>query len=253
MPTKSDSTVIAANWKMYKTLPEALEFIDKLESYADKSSSKIMLAVPFTLIRDVSEKAKETKFIIGAQNMNDSFEGAFTGEISARMLLDAGAKFVVLGHSERRQYYKESNEFINKKVKRALSENLSVILCIGETFDEHEEGRINDVLKEQISGSLKDLAVSDFKNLMIAYEPVWAIGSGKPASVEEVARQCEEIREIVTSLWGKKVSDNLKILYGGSVNPSNAKEFLEEKNINGLFVGTASLNVDSFGKIISQT
>lgn len=253
MPTKSSPPVIAGNWKMYKTLPEALDFLDRLKEASEKSNAEILLAVPFTLIREVSEKASGTKFVIGAQNMNDSFEGAFTGEISGRMLLDAGAKFVVLGHSERRQYYQETNDFINKKVKRALKDGLKVILCVGETFEDHEAGRIEETLRDQLENSLADLTDKDLENVMIAYEPIWAVGSGKPATPKEVAVESDAIRAIVSNLAGKKVSTLVKILYGGSVNPSNAKEFLEEKNIDGLLIGTASLNVDAFAKIISQT
>ena len=169
------------------------------------------------------------------------------------MLLDAGARFVILGHSERRQYYKETSEFINKKVKRALLDGLQVILCVGETFEDHEEGRIEATLRDQIEKSLAGITEEDFKNVMIAYEPVWAVGSGKPATPEQVAVESEAIRAIVAKLGGKNVSTDLKILYGGSVNPANAKNFLEEKNIDGLLIGSASLNVDSFAKIISET
>lgn len=243
--------MIVGNWKMYKTLPEALDFVSQLLKKVDETQSEIMLAVPFTMIREVSLKADRIK--IGAQNMNDASEGAFTGEISARMLQDAGAQFVILGHSERRQHYKETDEFINKKVKRALLAGLQVILCIGETFEEHESGNIASVIENQILGSLKEIKPEDFKNIVIAYEPVWAVGSGVAAMPQDVAGENEAIQAIVAKEWGKNVSDELKILYGGSVNSDNAKYFLKEPSINGVLIGTASLNVDDFARIISET
>lgn len=251
MPTKT-KPIIVGNWKMYKTVPEALQFVESLKDQLIGREKQILLAVPFTMIREVSLKAKG--FLqVGAQNMNDASEGAFTGEVSARMLLDAGAQFVILGHSERRQHYKESNEFINKKVKRALTDGLQVILCIGETFEEHESGQTVSVLEAQLLGSLQDVRSEDFKNILIAYEPIWAVGSGKPARPVDVVDENKAIREIVANQWGKKVGEDLKILYGGSVNATNAKDFFNEPDIDGLLIGSASLNVDDFGKIISET
>lgn len=253
MPSKTQKPIVAGNWKMYKTLPEAISFVEKLSQLTDENKATILLAVPFTMIRGVSEKVEGTPVVIGAQNMNDASQGAFTGEISAKMLKEAGAKFVLLGHSERRQYFHETDEFINKKVKRALEEQLMVILCVGETFEQHESGQIEAALETELLGSLQDLKEEDFQNILIAYEPIWAVGSGKPASPKDVSQENEAIRAIITKKWGKNVGDSLKILYGGSVNPQNAKDFLNEPQLNGVLIGTASLNVDDFAKIISQT
>lgn len=253
MPTKSSAPLIAANWKMYKTLPEALDFMEKVADQVEKSNTDIWLAVPFTLIRDVAEKAKGTRLKVGAQNMNDASQGAFTGEVSAEMLKDAGASFVVLGHSERRNYFHESNTFINRKVKRALAEGLDVILCIGESYQDHNEGMIEAKLSEQILESLDGVSPEQFEKIVIAYEPVWAIGTGKAASSEEVSDESTLIREIIAENWGKNVSESLKVLYGGSVDSDNAKDYLAKKNINGLLIGSASLNVESFVRIISET
>ena len=244
-------SIIAGNWKMYKTLREALDFVTKLVEKIDGATAEVLLAVPFTMIREVSQKADSIK--IGAQNMNDASEGAFTGEISARMLKDAGATFVILGHSERRGHYKETDDFINKKVRRALSDGLQVILCVGESFEDHESGQIAPTLEKQVLDSLKEVKPEDFKNIVIAYEPVWAIGSGTPANPSDVATEIETIRAIVANQWGKNVGKELKILYGGSVNPENAKDFLSEPTINGVLIGSASLYVDDFAKIISES
>lgn len=254
MPKKTKKTIIAGNWKMYKTLPEAVEFVEKLNEKVAGSTCETLLAVPFTLLREVSEKVKENeKFLIGAQNMNDASEGAFTGEISARMLKDAGARFVILGHSERRQHFGESDEFINKKVKRALKEGLRVMLCIGETFDEHESGQIIPALEKQLLGSLEGVDPEAFKSIIIAYEPVWAVGSGKTALPDDAEHEIAAVRAIVAEKWGAEVGEGLEILYGGSVNAQNAKNFLDEPSINGVLIGSASLNVDDFGKILELT
>lgn len=252
MPMKSSPPLIIANWKMYKTLPEALDFIRKTVPIAQTSQAEIALAVPFTLIREVAKSAAGSPFKIGGQNMNDASEGAFTGEVSALMLKDAGASFVLLGHSERRSHFQETDAFINRKVRRALSEGLQVVLCIGESYEDHNEGKIREKLASQILGSLEGVEAKDFSNLVIAYEPVWAIGTGKAATSDEVSEESDVIREIIAEKWGKEVSLSLKVLYGGSVSPDNAKTYLSKKNINGLLIGSASLNVDSFGKIISE-
>lgn len=254
MPAKTKRPIIVGNWKMYKTAPEALEFVDKLKERLATTHADVLLAVPFTLIREVSQAAAHQDHLeIGAQNMNDASEGAFTGEISASMLKDAGATFVLLGHSERRQYYKESNEFIHKKVKRALQEGLKVILCVGETFDEHVEGRSLEVLEEQLLGCLKELQPDDFEHIYIAYEPIWAVGSGKAAQPQDVAQENSAIQAIIAKQWGENAGNALKILYGGSVNSENAKLFFNEPMIDGVLIGSASLNVADFDKIISQT
>lgn len=248
MPTKTArSPLIIGNWKMYKTFPEAKNFLDTLNN-----SKTAFLAVPYTLIQPLSLLNK-ANVVIGAQNMNDAEEGAFTGEVSARMLKDAGAKFVLLGHSERRHFFKEDDRFIQKKVKRALIDGLDVILCIGETHEQYEQKKTKEVLEKQLLESLGDIKASDFDHISIAYEPVWAIGTGLAATPEEAEKEHAFIRSLIEKKWGKEAASQVKILYGGSVKPENAEHFLKQSDIDGLLIGGASLNVDSFGTILSLT
>lgn len=233
--------MIVGNWKMYKTLAEATEFIKGF-----KSPQEAYLAVAFTLIQPLA-KIAPPNLVIGAQNMNDAAEGAFTGEVSARMLKDAGAKFVILGHSERRTYFKEDNAFIQKKVSKALSEGLSVILCVGETLDQKEAKETEKVLETQVLESLGSISGDQLKNLTLAYEPVWSIGTGHPCDASEANASHAFIKSIVE----KKSKAKVNVLYGGSVNPENAASYLSQKEIDGLLIGGASLNVASFDKILS--
>lgn len=241
MPTKSHDAMIVGNWKMYKTLAEATEFI-----HGFKSSHEAYLSVAFTLIQPLS-KIAPPNLIIGAQNMNDATEGAFTGEISARMLKDAGAKFVILGHSERRTFFKEDSAFIQKKVAKALTEGLSVILCVGETLDQKESGETKKILESEVVESLGNLSGDQLKNLTIAYEPIWAIGTGHACD----AKEANSAHELIKSIVEKMAKTKVKVLYGGSVNPENAGSYLAQNNIDGLLIGGASLNVASFDKILS--
>ncbi|MDB6081140.1 MAG: tpiA [Chlamydiia bacterium] len=242
--------VICGNWKMYKTIDQALHFIDELSPIVANANCNVYLAVPFTAIKLMADKAKELHISIGAQNMNDATEGAFTGEVAALMVKDAGASFVLLGHSERRRVFKEDNAFINRKVKRALQSDLEPILCIGETFEEREEGRTQEVLKEQLTACLNGVDRELAKKLIVAYEPVWAIGSGK-AATSEIAEEIQSFcRETLASLFDAEVADRTPLLYGGSVTSENSKDFLNQPNIDGLLIGSASLHPESFAKII---
>lgn len=242
--------IIAGNWKMYKTIEEAKTFVETLASLQIKSQAAVYLAVPFTAIAEVASQVATlgSPFLIGAQNMNDASEGAFTGEIAARMLKEAGARFVILGHSERRQLFNETNEFINKKVKRAIEEGLQPILCVGETGDQRREGKTQSVLEDQLLGSLK--GVRKLRNLVIAYEPVWAIGTGQVAEPSDAQQAHTFIRGIVREKWGEEAAGQLPILYGGSVKPENAKILLDQPDVNGLLVGGSSLSAEAFHKII---
>ncbi|MFC2049168.1 triose-phosphate isomerase [Chlamydiota bacterium] len=246
--------VIAGNWKMYKTIEEAVNYVETLAPLIQKSQAAVYLAVPFTAIYPVSERVKELKapLKIGAQNMNDANEGAFTGEIAARMLLDAGSDFVILGHSERRHLFHESDAFINKKVKRALSEKLPPIVCVGEKLEEREEGRFEEVLKTQILQSLKGLTGKALGSVILAYEPVWAIGTGKVAHPEDAAAAHQFCRSVVSEKWGEKAAEQLIILYGGSVKPENAADLLAQEGVDGLLVGGASLSPQTFSQIINS-
>jgi len=246
--------LIIGNWKMYKTTFEARAFLETLAPQLGKSQAEVYLAVPFTAIEAAAKQVEKlhAPIVIGAQNMNDASEGAFTGEIAARMLKEAGAQFVILGHSERRKYFNETDELVNKKIKRALSDGLRPVVCVGETGEQHEKGEREKVLKEQLLKSLDGMEEADFKTLVVAYEPVWANGTGKVASPENAESAHLFCRDVLAEVWGKRVAKLVKILYGGSVNGENAAALLAEPDIGGLLVGGASLSPESFLQIINS-
>lgn len=243
--------IIAGNWKMYKTIPEAIDFVAKLAPVASRRQAKVYLAVPFTAIRPSAELAGESGLVIGAQNMNDAEEGAFTGEIAARMLVDAGARFVLLGHSERRHLFGEEDGVINRKVQRALADGLQPILCVGETLEERQEGQAEAVVERQIVEGLRGIkGKKKLAQVVLAYEPVWAIGTGETATPEIAQEMHLHCREVVEKGWGTDMAENLSILYGGSVKPENAAELLGQPDIDGVLVGGASLHSEVFIKIV---
>jgi triosephosphate isomerase len=250
MAKASQPCFIVGNWKMYKTIEQATEFIEKIIPLAANSSNTVMIAAPYTAIAPLAKKTEGTKVVIGAQNMNDASEGAFTGEVAAVMLQEAGAQFVILGHSERRLYFHESDEFINKKIKRALICNLRPILCIGETFEEHQQEQAKAKVKEQLEKCLAELDKSACQQLMVSYEPRWAIGTGLAATPKIVQEMTSYCRELLAEMFGEKEAKKVALLYGGSVNPDNAETFLQVPGVNGLLIGAASLDPDSFAKII---
>lgn len=252
MTSEERPVVIVGNWKMYHTIDTSLDFLKKLIPLVSEAVCKVFLAVPFTSIGPMAEEAENTNVVIGAQNMHSAAEGAFTGEIAGRMLKEAGAQFVIVGHSERRRLFHEDNAFINAKVKRALTDGLQPILCIGETAEEHEEGKAAEVLKTQLTECLKDISPEKLGSMLIAYEPVWAIGTDQPATPESAQERHHLCREIIAEIGSKEAADKMCILYGGSVKPDNAKALLEQQDIDGLLVGGASLNADSFSKIVNQ-
>jgi len=239
---------VVANWKMNKTSREAKEYAQELSEQLPDAG--VWLSVPFTAIASVRELLDE-RFHVGAQNMNDAESGAFTGEIAASMLKDAGADFVILGHSERRQYFHESNEFINKKVIRALESGLCPLLCIGESFEQREEGATQQVLQEQLAQSLQSISAEDVKKCYIAYEPIWAIGTGKTATVDIVSETHAAIRGALASLYDEETAQQICLLYGGSVSAATAGELSAIEGVDGFLVGTASLKVESFAKIVA--
>lgn len=243
--------IIAGNWKMYKTVKESLIFIKKLMPLVKDSSSRIFLAVPFTSIQPLANAVKDSHIVIGAQNMNDATEGAFTGEISASMLQEAGAKFVIIGHSERRRLFGESNEFINRKLKKAFLSNLQPILCVGETGQEREEGKTEEVLHKQLTECLVGISKEEFSKLIISYEPVWAIGTDKVATPDEAQAAQQFCRKQIAEIADEETASKISILYGGSVKPDNAKSILVEPDIDGVLVGGASLSVETFSKIVN--
>ncbi|WP_039357812.1 triose-phosphate isomerase [Candidatus Protochlamydia amoebophila] len=244
--------VITGNWKMYKTIKEACTFAKALLPVVEVSPIQVWIAVPFTAIYPVKQEIRNSRLVIGAQNMNDASEGAFTGEIAGKMVKEAGASFVLLGHSERRHLYKEDNAFINRKVKKALEIGLTPVLCVGETFEERKSGETQQIIRTQIQECLAGLTAEDLKTLIIAYEPVWAIGNGqnaKPEGAQEIHQFC---RKIIKEIFSEELAEQIVIQYGGSVNPSNAISLLKQPDIDGLLIGGASLSLETFVEIVND-
>lgn len=256
MPQKraSRQCVITGNWKMHKTIPEAESFVRTLTPLIESSQAKVCLAIPYTALSSLSELCKILKsfLILGAQNMHAMEEGAFTGEISGQMLIDAGAKFVLLGHSERRKLFHEDSSMIHQKVKQALINGLQPVVCVGESQEEHAQGKRKIILEEQIQDSLGGLSADEIVKIHLAYEPVWAIGTGKTATPQEAQAAHSFCRQVIESQWNKEVAQALVIQYGGSVNESNSAKLLEMSDIDGLLVGGASLSPISFSKIVNS-
>ena len=241
--------VIAGNWKMNKTRKETEDFFKALNPLVNANEKvEMVIGVPFTNIETAVREAKNVK--IAAQNMNPKESGAYTGEISPLMLKDLGVEYVILGHSERREYYKESDEFINEKVKSTLSHGLKPILCFGETLSDRESNITEKVVETQIRGGLKDLTKEDMANVVLAYEPVWAIGTGKTATSKQAQEVHAFIRNLLTDMFGLEVAENVTVQYGGSMKPENALELISEKDIDGGLIGGAALDPISFSKLV---
>ncbi|MBN1797450.1 MAG: triose-phosphate isomerase [Spirochaetales bacterium] len=242
---------IAGNWKMHKTIEEAVALAKELVAKVrDNVQKKVMIAPPFTALYAVSSVLKGSAVFLGAQNMAAAEKGAHTGEISVHMLKDVGVSYVIIGHSERRHVYGENDQLINKKVKLALSKDLNVILCVGETLEERERGIAEKVVEEQLVNGLQGVESKELTFVTIAYEPVWAIGTGKTATPEDADAMHVYIRKVITNLYDKAAAAVLTIQYGGSVKPNNIKELMAKDNIDGALVGGASLESDTFLPII---
>jgi triosephosphate isomerase len=242
---------IIGNWKMNKTVREAADYIETLAPLVQSEPANVFLAVPFTAIHSVVQYAKNTTLVVGAQNMHEARDGAFTGEVSAVMLKDAGASFVILGHSERRHVFGETDAQIQLKVHRALADDLQPVLCVGETWEQRDEAE--KILRRQITAALKDLPKEAAKKLILAYEPVWAIGTGKTATPELIAEAHGFCYAILEEILGDKIADRIPILYGGSVNADNAGPIIQQPHVNGVLVGGASLNPKTFAEIVHNT
>jgi triosephosphate isomerase (TIM) len=244
--------VIAGNWKMYKDLNESAELLHGLKSKLATMPKgvKAIVCPPFTSLALAQKLLEGSPIALGAQNMYPEDEGAFTAEVSPKMLKSAGCKYVILGHSERRQYFKETDEFINKKVKKALASGLIPIVCVGETLAEREKNITDEIVTTQVKGCLKDIQTSDIEKLIIAYEPVWAIGTGKVATPQQAQDVHKLIRTLLGQLYSDSISEKVVIQYGGSVKPDNAKELLHQPDIDGALVGGACLKADSFAAIV---
>jgi triosephosphate isomerase (TIM) len=243
--------VIAGNWKMYKAIAEAVAFIDSLKPrVADVDLCEIVIAPPFTSLSAAAKAAAGSNIHVSGQDMGWEQEGAFTGDVSGPMLRDAGCTHVIIGHSERRQYHHETDEEVNRKVQAALTAALTPIVCVGETLAEREADRTEEILERQFKGGFSGLTLQDFSRVIIAYEPVWAIGTGRTATPDVAAETHRILRRLVGNQFGEEASERVQILYGGSVNPGNIKGLMAEDGIDGALVGGASLKVDSFSAIV---
>ena len=243
--------IIAGNWKMNMLPDEAMNFINNIAPIANNSKNEVVLCVPYTDLFYSLLTVQGTKVKIGAQNMHWEEAGAYTGEISGRMLQVINVEYVIIGHSERRQYFAETDETVNKKIKAAFKYNLKPIVCVGETLEQRENGETNNIITTQTRIALDGLDSNQVKNIVIAYEPIWAIGTGKTATSEDANNSIKEIRNEIERLYSKDIAEDVSILYGGSVNSSNAKELFSTSDIDGGLIGGASLKIDEFTKIIN--
>lgn len=240
--------IIAGNWKMNKNSSDTKEFFNSFNELVKDCDNEIIICTPFIDLETAKAVATEN-ISIGAQNMHFEDKGAFTGEVSGQMLEDMGLKHVIIGHSERREYFNETDESVNKKIKSALTHSLTPILCVGETLEEREAGKAKEKVVSQIIKDFADIEAQDATKVVIAYEPIWAIGTGKTASSEDANEACKWIREEIREIYNDDVADNIEILYGGSVKSSNSKELFEMSDIDGGLVGGASLQPEEFAKI----
>ncbi|NBC30296.1 MAG: triose-phosphate isomerase [Spirochaetes bacterium] len=237
---------IAGNWKMHKTISEARALAGELRTALSGSAHRIMVAPPFTALPGVAAVLDGSNILLGAQNMAPEESGAHTGEVSVLMLKDVGVSVVILGHSERRHVYGEDDALINRKVKLALAHEMEVILCVGETLEEREADRVREVVEGQLEGGLAGVSADDLERVTIAYEPVWAIGTGKTATPGDAAEAHGLVRSKLDALYGNGAGDKMTIQYGGSVKPNNVKGLMAEENIDGALVGGASLKAETF-------
>lgn len=242
--------IIAGNWKMHKTIAEALEFVNEVKDRVNNDKVEAVICAPFTLLKDLKQATKGTNIKIGAQNMHFEEKGDFTGEISPLMLKELDMDYVVIGHSERRQYFNETDETVNKKVLKALEVGIDPILCVGETLEEREAGNTKDVCKVQVEKALENVSKEDLAKVVIAYEPVWAIGTGKTATSEDANDVIAYIREVVANLYGE-LANEVRIQYGGSVKPSNVAEIMNQSDIDGALVGGASLEANDYVELVN--
>ena len=244
--------IVAGNWKMNTTLPEGLQLAKEVNDALKGVDAKcdVIICVPFTHLASINGVIDKNRLGLGAENCADHVSGAYTGEVSAPMVASTGATYVILGHSERRQYYGETSETLTEKVKLALANGLTPIFCIGEVLEEREAGKHFEVVKTQIEDALFDLSAEDFSKLILAYEPVWAIGTGKTATDDQAQEIHAYIRSVIEGKYGKEVAENTSILYGGSCKPSNAKALFAKPDVDGGLIGGAALKADSFMGIV---
>ncbi len=243
--------IIAGNWKLNKTSREALMLVEELKrELSTVTGVDIVVCPPFTALESVSEALMETNIALGGQNLSWAESGAFTGEISAAMLKDFNVRYVIIGHSERRQYFGETNETVNKRLLTALNNQLTPIVCVGENLTEREANKTFDVIKDHCEGSLKGLTPEQMEKIVLAYEPVWAIGTGKTATPEQAQEVHKFIRQLLAKLFNAEAAESVRIQYGGSVTPENIASLISQPDINGALVGGASLKAPSFAAIV---
>jgi triosephosphate isomerase len=246
-------TIIAGNWKMYKTLKDGQELAVGLRRDLYKIENvDIVICPPFTLLAYLADALETSNIMLGAQDCYWQDEGAFTGEVSSKMLKDAGAQYVIIGHSERRQFFAETNETVNKKIKAVLAHNLTPIMCVGEMLAEREKGLTFKVLEDHVQNGLKDISAEDIVRIVIAYEPVWAIGTGKTATPAQAQEAHKYIRDLLAKMYNDDVAQSVRIQYGGSVKPENITELMKQPDVDGGLVGGASLTVPAFAEIVTK-
>lgn len=242
--------LIAGNWKMFKTKAEALAFAEEFKGLYQGTDVQAAICAPFTNLEALVEAFKDTDIMVGAQNVHFADEGAYTGEISVSMLEEIGVDLCIIGHSERRQYCGETDETCNLKLKKLFEGSIRPILCVGESLEERDADKAFDIVKGQLEADLEGIAGEDIKKLVIAYEPIWAIGTGRTATPEQAEEMCAFIRETLIALYDEEVADEVIIQYGGSVKPANATEIMNQEEIDGALVGGASLKAKDFMEII---
>ena len=251
MDKQNRKAIIAGNWKMNKTATEAKALISELIPAVKDAGCEVVICVPFTDLVTAVEMTKGTNIHVGAENVHFEKSGAFTGEISADMLTDLGVEYVVIGHSERRQYFAETNETVNKRTKAALAGGLKPIICVGESLDQREQGVTEELVRMQVKIALNGVTADELKNVVIAYEPIWAIGTGKTATSQEANETIGDIRNAVGEVFGSETAQQTRIQYGGSMNPKNAAELMSKEEIDGGLIGGASLKAEDFSKVVN--
>ncbi|NMA87098.1 MAG: triose-phosphate isomerase [Tissierellia bacterium] len=244
--------IIAGNWKMNKTISESLDLVEEIKKHSLNENVEAVVCVPFTSLSEVKKAIENTNIKLGAQNLHWEESGAYTGEVSPLMLKEIGIDYCIIGHSERRQYFNETDETVNKKIKTALKHNIKTIVCVGETLEEREAGEEEKVVKKQILRAFEDIDIKDVENIVIAYEPIWAIGTGKTASSEDANQMCKFIRNIIVEKYDENTGENIRIQYGGSVKPQTIAELMEKEDIDGALVGGASLVAEDFVKLVNH-
>lgn len=242
--------IIAGNWKMNKTASEAAVLVDELIPAVKDASCEVVICTPYTDLVTAVAKTKGTNIHVGAENVHFEKSGAFTGEISADMLVDLGVEYVIVGHSERRQYFAETDQTVNKRALAALNAGLKVIICVGESLQQREEGVTEELVRMQTKIALRDVTAEQMANVVIAYEPIWAIGTGKTATAEDAQEVCGAIRETLKEMFGEELANGIRVLYGGSAKPGNIAELVAKPDVDGALVGGASLKAADFASMV---